>query len=771
MGRLTPSDLIYIAYNYPACRSGMTSNVSYIDTRKEYMLYTWGKIVYRWRWLILGIWMMILILAVPLGSLVTEELSSGFGRTNTESQRGLDVLDQDMGLTQSSVTVVYKSETSVYTDRDYKDEVARSLQNLASALPEVAGVMTPYNTGDPYMVSSDGKTIYVVVQLDQSLDDAMDGMGNLRDNLHSDSLSVWTTGGIPIFYDMNIVSEHDLRRAETVAFPLVMIVLIIVFGSLIAAGLPLMMGACSIVVTAALIYGLAQFTDMSLFVLNIATLLGLGVAVDYSLLVVNRFREELAKHDTENAIAITMSTAGKSVIFSAITSVLGLSGMLLFDFMMLRSLGIGGVTVMILSLSVALTLLPASISLLGPRVNSLRIFPTISGMRNFYFWHRLASWVMRHPLRVTVPLMLFLLVLGTPFLRVNLGAPWANILPEDVESRQGFDVLSEDIGHGEAGPIIIVYTSPTSVFEANNINALYEMTQNLSSNPAVGRSESIFSLYPGFTLTEYQERFADNLSQVDPISKQIISTYANSNATYIKVVPSFEIMSDETKELVRSIRAYEYGGDMTRYVTGGTADLMDSIEVIYGSFPTAVMFVLVSIYIALLLLFKSVVLPMKAVIMNGMSIFATYGAVVLIFQDGYFQSLLGIDTLGYVDAVLPVVLFCITFGISMDYEVFLLSRVKEIYDETGDNTSSVAYGLEKTGRIITSAALIMVLVCGSFALADIVIVKMFGIGLGLAILIDATLVRALLVPALMRIMGDFNWWAPFINNKKRPGTS
>jgi len=724
--------------------------------------------MYKWRWVVIGTWVLILLLAMPFGRLVTDELSSGFGRTDTESQKGIDILEQDMGLTQASVTVVFQSESLNYTDQEYRDEVNRALTTLSEARPEVASFLTPYKSGDPFMVSDDGKTVYAVVQLEQTLDEAMEGIPHLRENLESNILSIWVTGGIPIFYDINIVSEHDLRRAETVAFPLVLVVLVIVFGSLIAAGLPLLMGGCSILVTAALIYALAQFTDMSLFVLNIATLLGLGVAVDYALLVVSRFREELVNLEVREALAITMSTAGKSVIFSAITSILGLSGLLLFDFMMLRSLGIGGVTVMILSLTVALTLLPASIAVLGTRVNSLRIFPTIRGIKNFYFWHRLASWVMNHPIRVIVPLMIFLIVLGLPFLRVNLGAPWASVLPKEVESRAGFDVLSEEIGQGESGPTMVVYSSPTSVFSPSNIEALYTLTQALSSNPAVSRAESVLSLYPDFSLKEYQDKFAANLNGIDPISKQLINTYAKKNATYIKVVPSYGIMSEETKELVRTIRSHPMpaGSDMTMYVTGGTADIMDSIEVIYGSFPSVVIYVLITIYIALFLLFRSVVLPLKAVIMNGMSIFATYGAVVLIFQDGYLQNILGFDSTGYVDAVLPIVLFCITFGISMDYEVFLLSRVKEIYDKTGDNTASVSYGLEKTGRIITSAALIMVLVCGSFALADIVIVKMFGIGLGLAILIDATLVRALLVPALMRIMGNFNWWAPFINNRK-----
>jgi RND superfamily putative drug exporter len=724
-----------------------------------YLLYSYGLLIYKWKWKVISLWMLILLVSLPAGPMLMSELSNGFGRVDTEAQQGLDILDDQLGFTQSSVLLVLQSKGVLYTDEDFKAEVYRIASGLTNEIDVVTEVLTPYSSGDLNMVSDDGLTMYAVVFMDIDIDSAMDMVPEIKSNVNSDILDVWVTGGIPIFYDMNVYSEKDLQRAEMVAFPVILLVLIVVFGSLIAASLPLIMGVVSVVVTAALVFLLTQTTDVSVFVLNIATFLGLGVSVDYSLLFVNRFREELQKRDVADAIGVTFSTAGQSILFSAVTSILGLSGLLFFDFMVLRSVGIGGVTVMILALLLAMTLLPALIAVLGERVNSLRIIKT--GNITEGLWIKLASSVMKRPLIVIVSLTTILVLLGTPYLGVKLGVPWASILPEKAESRQGFDILEKELGPGETSPIMLVYTSPSSPLSEENLQAMYETTNVLANDPRVERVESIVNVAPEITIDNYVKMY-QNISNIqDPRILGMLDVMTSDNAAYIKVVPRYEIMADESRDLVELIRSLSYlQGDMTLYVTGGTADLVDAVDAIYGSFPMVILYVLVTIYIALFLLFRSVLLPIKAVLMNGMSIFASYGALVLIFQQGYFQDFLGFTALGYIDAILPVMLFCIIFGLSMDYEVFLLSRIKEIYDETGDNTYSVAQGLEKTGRIITSAALVMVMVCASFAMADIVIVKMFGVGLGLAIIIDVTIVRAILVPALMCVMGRLNWWAP-----------
>lgn len=722
--------------------------------------------MYRWRWLVLVIWLFVLVIAAPLAARTTDNLLIGFGNIDTESQKGINILENELGFTQSTVTVVFSSSEFAYQHESFKLEVERIFGTLLESNGSISDIITPYNSGDNHMVSEDGGTIYTTVFINASLSDAMNLVPEIREPLKSDILDIWVTGGIAIYHDINVVSEKDLRQSELIAFPVILLALLIVFGTLFTAILPVVMGILSILVGSSLIYLASQTSDISIFALNIATLLGLGVAIDYSLLVVNRVREELELHDIADSIGITLSTAGKTILFSNITSVLGLSGLLIFDFMMLRSIGIGGVVVMLVSLAVALTLLPASIAILGDKINSLRLIPTLNN--KFSVWLSVGNWVMKHPILVIVPLVTFLLLLGTPFLGVKLGAPWASVLPPDVESREGFDTLNEKFGPGEASPIIVVYSSPTDIFSPANIGTIYEHGQTLSADPRVSRVDSIVTINPNFDLQQYQMMY-QNQTDIDDTSLTNALNYMTSDyATFMSVVPKHEIMAEQSQDLVRSIRSFSQTGDVTMYVSGGTADLMDSIKVMYGQFPFVVAYLLITIYIALFLLFRSVILPLKAVLMNGMSIFATYGALVFIFQNGHFENLLGFSALGFTDAMMPIVLFCIIFGLSIDYEVFLLSRIQEIYNKTGDNTKSVTLGLERTGRIITSAALVMVLACGSFALGDIVVVKMFGVGLGLAILIDATLVRALLVPAFMRIMGRLNWWAPRIFSPSTP---
>jgi RND superfamily putative drug exporter len=722
------------------------------------VLYRWGIHMYRRRWLVIGLWAIIMVLALPSATRVTSVLSGGFGRTATESQQGLDILNADLELTQSSVTVAFFSNELSFSAPPYQQEVERILEQLKASDRRIKLVETPYSSGNLHMTAPDGHTIYAVVHIDASVDEAQDMVTQLRSQMDSEELEVWLTGGIPIYADLLRVSEEDLRRAESVAFPVILLVLILVFGSLVAAFLPLLMGLVSMVVTSTLIYFLALNMEVSTSILNIVTLLGLGVAVDYALLVVNRFREELLYRDVEDALGITIATAGKAVLFSAFTSILGFSGLLFFEFTFLRSLGIGGVTIMVLSVLIAMTLLPAFIGVLGRKVNALPFLRL--GFRREVFWRRLATWVMRHPVAVILPMVAFLLLLGSPFLQVNLGAPWAGVLPADVESREGWELLSRQMGPGELSPIVVVYRSSTNVLAPQNVAAMFDLTRTLDNDSRVERIESLVTLNPSTFLEEYQILYSKPADERSPSVAKAVDLFTGGNAAFLRIYLRHGPTHEASKGLVKKIRSFDNRGDMSVYVTGATADLMDTISVMYRAFPLVIVYVLAASYLVLFGVFRSLLLPLKAVMMNSMSIFASYGALVFIFQQGHFQGLLGFSSQGITEAVIPIALFCIIFGLSMDYEVFLLTRIKEIYDETGDNTDSVAQGLQRTGGTITSAALVMVVVCASFALADVVTVKAVGVGLGLAILIDATLVRALLVPALMRVMGPWNWWAP-----------
>ena len=707
------------------------------------MFYRLGIFTVRFRWFIILAWTVIFLLSLTLLPRVSGQLKDGFGEVDTESRRALDLLSDRFGTTEAGLIVVFSSDRLTTKDPAYRGEMEKVLATLRER-PEVGEITTFYDGATSPMVSPDGSTTYAVVSLEQSIDEAIESFPALEDSLGQGDLEVWSTGGVAIFSDINQASERDLRRGEIIAIPLVLVALVFVFRSLVAAGIPVVMGALSVSSALALLFFLAQGLDVSIFALNIVSFLGLGVAVDYSLLVVSRFREELKRRPKDQAVAYTLATSGRTILYSGLTSLLGLSSLLLFDFMMLRSLGLGGIVVILVSLLVALTLLPAILAVVGHRVNSLPVL--IRLRRDKGYWRRLAFGVMRHPFLVAVPLLVLLLALGIPFLGVNLGSPWASVLPEDATSRQGWNVVAEQMGPGELSPIVVVAQFSGDPLIPENSAKLRGFVEDLERDPGVGRVESILAANPSSG-----SRFP---------TAEALEEYVSGDTTVIRVFSRFSPVETESKELVRRIRSFDPGRDSSLLVTGATAGLMDSIDVMYSDFPKAIGFVIATVYIALLVLFRSVLLPLKAVIMNLMSIFASYGALVYIFQEGHFQGLLGFTAEGVTEATIPILLFAIIFGLSMDYEIFLLSRIKESYKASGDNSQSVAQGLEITGPIITSAAMILVLVAAAFASADIIIVKALGVGTAIAIFLDASVVRAFLVPALMRIMDRWNWWAP-----------
>ena len=743
------------------------------------MLTRLAAFVIRFRWWVIVGWVAVFLVSVPFAPRVTSQLKHGFGDIDTESRAALSIAAEELGLSQSSVTLVFSSDSLDVDDPTYAEEVERAIAPLRQ-IPDVVSVVTfytlaPYpDTGVPgdTFVADDRRTTYAFVELDASVDEAVDLVEPIRGGLGETELDVWVTGGIALFADLGAYSERDLQRAELITVPLLAILLLIVFGSVVAAGLPVAMGALSVVTTLALVFVVAQATDMSIFVLNIASFLGLGMAVDYSLLMVSRFREELQRADeVASAVMVTIQTAGKAIVFSAGTSVIALSGLLFFDFMMLRSLGIGGITVIFFSMLIALTLLPALFTVLGHRVDRLSIWRRRTARGGF--WFVLSQWVMRHPIAVIVPTTAFLILLGLPFLNVNLGSPWASILPEEAESRQGQDLITERFGPGELSQVILVESSPTSTFSPENIAANLEFAERMKKDPRVLRVDSIFSNVTPYSdtgaephMTWEQFQALSNLSGSAPaVSEDAVVAFNglvsdDLRTQMVRVVPRHSPTADETKALVSDIRSNPPGGDMTVLVTGVTADQEDSVSSMYSDFPRVIVYVVIVTYVALLLLFRSVVLPLKAVVLNALSILASFGALVFVFQQGNFEGLLGFTAEGTTEATVPILVFAVVFGLSMDYEVFLLSRVKEEYDRTGDNTRAVAVGMERSGRIITSAAAILILVSAGFATGDILIIKALGLGTAIAVLVDSTIVRALLVPALMRVMSRLNWWAP-----------
>ncbi len=718
-----------------------------------------GRLAYRWRWAVLAAWCAGLLLAVPLLPRLPEALKvGGFSSPNTEAAQAREVLQRELNFPPSSLVVIYQSDTLTADDPGFHAAIDRSLIGI-HALPGVTDVILP--AADPNQISENRGAAYAVVGLSQSPEDAQRSVSSFESALVPQEDVRISVAGAPVFFrDIETVSQRDLRRAEVIVFPIALVALLLVFGSAIAALMPLVVGAAGVALILATTYLATRFTDLSIFVLNLATMLGLGLAVDYSLFVTSRFREELAGNggDIAGAVERTVATAGKAVFFSGATVLIGLMGLSLFEFMFLRSVGISGVIVVAWSTVAALTLLPALLSVVGTNIDRLAIrkqrkeASTVDG-----FWVRLSRGVMARPFATLIPTLAFLLLLGTPFLRVNISSPDATILPPDLPSRQAFDLLVSEYGAGEISPYFVVLESPGDIFTPDRLGAIHEIGARLAADPRVTRVQSVVSpsLSSGEAIGVVRLQQGLNRLGVDTG----LGRLATENAAVIVVYASFLPNSGESKQLLSELRALDPPG-LTVRVDGGTAEIVDVVQEIYADFPKAVALVVVATYLVLLVLFRSLLLPLKAILMNALSIVASYGALVWVFQEGNLSQYLGFTGLGFVEASLPVIMFCVLFGLSMDYEVFLLSRIREEWEKTGDNAHSVAIGLQRSGRIITAAALLVVVVAGSFVTADVVLIKALGFGIALAVFLDATVVRALLVPATMRLMGDWNWWLP-----------
>lgn len=724
------------------------------------VFYRLGETACRYRWAIIVCWLALVPLALAFAPRARDVLQPG-GFTNPRSQgaQAVRLLHEQLGASLSTLTVAFDSPTLQVRDQRYVAEVDRVLAPLRGH-PAVQRIHTWTSTGNERFISPDGHTTYALVGLDLDTARAQRILPELKALIPRSDLEVLLTGGPAAYADIELVSHQDLARAEAISLPMAAAFLVLVFGGLIAAGVPVLIGGISVLITLSLVYFLGHATEISIFAQNIATMLGLGISIDYALFVVSRFREELREAPTDEAVARTMATAGRAVFFSGVTVLLGLLGLITFDYMMLRSIGLAGALVVTVAMAASLTLLPAVLSVLGIRINALALRNAGVPPARGGFWARLASAVARKPLPVFLGVLALLVLLGLPFLRARLGAPDVTVLPKNVESRRGFDLLREKFGPGEVAPAFIVVEADGPILTREHVGALYDYTRAIERLPGVVRIESIVNLEPAIGKGQYQLLYSDPARIQDPMARQVVGLLAGGRVALVTAVTEYAPVAPEAHALVRRLRELSPGPNLKSYVGGAAAELMDVVADLYSQFPRALVFIVATTYFALAIQFRSVILPAKAILMDGLSILASYGALVLIFQDGHLSGLLGFTPEGVVDATVPIVMFCVLFGLSMDYEVFMLSRIKEEYDRLGDNGAAVASGLEQTGRIITSAALIIVAVSGSFALAGIIVIKALGIGMAVAILLDATVVRALLVPATMHLLGRWNWWAP-----------
>ena len=719
------------------------------------MLERLGRFLLRRRWAVLAATLAAVVVAGVFGGGAVARLKSGgFEDPAAESTRAAQVLRDDFGVGDPNLVLLVTAKGGDVDDPAVA-VAGTALTRRLAAEPDLAQVVSYWATGAPALKSRDGAQALVLGRITGD-EEGLDTRAAALDAAYArddPTVAVQVGGQAQVFREVGEQVEADLARAEAIAVPITLVLLILVFASAVAGVLPLAVGGFAIVGTLLVLRVLAQLTDVSIYALNLTTALGLGLAIDYSLFIVSRYREELrAGREEADALVVTMATAGRTVLFSAATVAVALLALLVFPLYFLRSFGYAGIAVVALAAAGALVVLPALLAVLGRRVDRFRL-PL--GRRRAVvpgagFWCRVATWVMRRPLPIAVAVVAFLVLLGAPFLGVRFGLPDDRVLPAQAEGRQVAEAVRTNFASDEAGALSVV--APGIGDPMAHLADIDGYAAALSRLDGVDRVDALTGSYADGRRLQGPPATAG--AAVAPEARR----FAAADGTWLSVVPSVEPSSAAGEDLVAAVRALP--APLGAQVTGPAAQLVDTKASLAANLPAAAAIIALVTFALLFLMTGSVVIPLKALVLNLLSLTAVYGAMVYVFQDGHLAGLLGFTPTGTIDTSMPVLLFCIAFGLSMDYEVFLLSRIKEEHDRTGDTVAAVALGLERTGRIVTTAAALLAIVFVAFATSQVSFLKLFGIGTALAILVDATLIRALLVPAFMRLAGRANWWAP-----------
>src|SRR5499427_9029534 len=667
------------------------------------MFEAWGRFVYRRRRLVLLVAAVVVAAAAVWGTGVFARLQSGGGFTppGSQSQQASDLATRAFGRDTADVVVLYRSPDLTVRDPAYRAAVTKSLAALPAG--KVLSYQTYWSTGSPQFVGRGGHETYAVLRLAGATDSAqMKTYQAISGDFGAPGLTTRVGGQVPLEVAINSEVKADIGRAEAISMPVLLVLLVIIFGSFAAAGLPLVIGGIGILGSFAALRLLTLFTDVSIYSINITTILGLGLAIDYGLFMTARFREELGRQPTvEQALSRTVATAGRTVAVSGVTVAIALASLMLFPETFLRSMGYGGVATVAVDMLAALTVMPALLAVLGPRVNALRIRGR-RGRRSERSapadeasgaWYRIARSVMRRPVAYVVVIIVVLLALGSPFRSITWGGVDARALPASSEPRAVAEALASDFPVNATTPIeaVVKFAGPAG--------SALSPAQRAALAGYVTRLDHV----PG-AIAGQVTGVAGDVARVD------LRYAANSE-------------SAAARALVTQVRAVPPPAGAQVYVGGATAQLVDELASLGHTLPWMALVVVLATFVLLFLAFGSVVLPVKAIVMNALSLTATFGAIVWIFQEGHLSGLLHFTPTGTIDPTMPILMLAIIFGLSMDYEVFLLSRIRERYDVTGDNTAAVAGGLQHTGGIISALALLLIVVVGAFSLSGITFIK------------------------------------------------
>ena len=676
-----------------------------------------------------------------------------------EAGRALDLVDDELPVTSAnSVTFIFSHDEMLWSDDEYQQAVSLALAKLSELDIEILSISTAYDAAeDPIHltshVSRDGHTTAAYVRIGGTDDEISVSYDNIITAADNDVLDVLVTGSLVINTDFDNALKNDQVRAEIIGIPLSLVILLFVFGTFTAAMLPMVIALLMITLATATSFWMSDwwFFGLSQYSISMISLIGIAVSIDYSLFMISRFREELdTGAGVEDAIAKMMDTAGRAVLFSGATVAISLCSLFYFTATHMPAMAMGGFLAVLASLIYSLTVLPAMLSYFGPKIDSLKV-PLPGANTKTQFWEKFSSTVMKRPISWLAPAMILLLLLGSPFLRVELNAGGIEALPPDFESRMGYEVLVDEFPAYTAStiPLVVVFEEEQPDWKSISED-LAAVCDGIRETAGVISIEHPLC-YPNLFDMAIEEWPED-------VQSSWYNTVSESVAM-INVATEYSSGTERAEQLIADLRVHTGTSSEEILVGGWTSYEVDTKNHLSERIPTVVAFVVIVTMILIWLQVHSIIVPIKAVLMNVLSVSASFGLVVLVFQDGLLAETLNF-TPQPLDLIVPPLVFGIAFGLSMDYEVLMLSRIHEAWVETGDNTKAVSKGLQASGSLITGAAAIMIAVFSGFIFADVLIIKSMGLALAAAVFIDATIVRAVVVPSAMRLMGRANWWAP-----------
>lgn len=687
---------------------------------------------------ILAIWLILFVILAFFAIQLPSKLQGDGFSVDGDHNRVTEELSETFHLPAKTIFVLFEHKS--------EEDITNTLTKLEK-IKEINAITSPIGVD---ALNKDGYA-YALLNFDNTVDDYFPIIDDLREIIGNDK-SISITGEPVISKDINTASQKDLIKAEAIGLPIALIVLLLAFGSVVASLLPIFVGGATVVMALGILTLLGNTFNLSIFVLNIVPMLGLALSIDFALLFINRYREERDTHSVEESVQIAIRTAGRSIVFSALCVMIGLGSMVVIKVEIFMNIALGGTIVVLLAVLTGLTLLPSTILLLGDRLNKGRIFRVKTTATR---WQRFAAFVIKRPVTIIIVALILLGLAMVPIKDIELTIPSTETLPTTYESRQTFDTLDEKFGIAKETPVFLLAENYVDWDTTEGHEKMFDIQQQLLDDPLVSNVASMFTVA---NIDSVEMWAMANANPQAPGALDVVAqNFIKGDKMYMIAYLNKKGSSSEAQQFVRNWQDKELGVDFG--LSGQSKFNQEIFDEISGKVGIALAIIIVSTFIILMIAFHSILIPLKAILMNIIGLGATFGILVYIFQYGHF----GISETTIV-LIIPVITFCLVFGLSMDYEVFLISRIQEEYLKGSNNTKATVDGLVSTSKIITSAALIMIVITGAFAFTDVMPVKQIGIGIAIAVAIDATIIRLMLVPSFMKLLGDWNWWLPFKKN-------